>query len=98
MINGNQKYEQASAFVATQPRNTSIERVSCKHCGRTRHDKATCHEIIGYPPGWNSRGGRGARGRGRGGRGGGRQNPGRAGCGTVAREVSYTVQHQGESQ
>ena len=46
------------------------ERMNCKHCGKIGHEEANCYELIGYPPGWGSRGVRGARGRGHGIRGG----------------------------
>ena len=39
------------------------EKVSCRHCGKTRHEEANCFEVIGYPPGWIQWEGRGGRGR-----------------------------------
>ena len=51
------------------------------------HDQATCFELVGYPPGWTIRGGRGGIGRNRGGRGGGRSSDG-GGCGREAMNVA----------
>ena len=99
------RYETAVAFPITHPVRANGEqqpgeRPACGHCGKTGHDKSTCYELIGYPPGWNTRGERGSRGRGRGGHGGGRFNLGRdkgatSGSGS-RRESSYAAQVQGE--
>ncbi|XP_010463259.1 PREDICTED: uncharacterized protein LOC104743928 [Camelina sativa] len=45
----------------------------CSHCGRSRHEKKECWQIVGFPEWWTERnGGRGSATRGRGGRGLGR--------------------------
>ena len=47
---------------------TTSEKGACKHCRRFGHNESGCYEIVGYPPGWSSRGK--GKGRGRGARGG----------------------------
>ncbi|CAI9118149.1 OLC1v1019675C1 [Oldenlandia corymbosa var. corymbosa] len=37
----------------------------CTNCNRPNHDVSTCYRLIGFPPGWSSRGRGGGRGRGR---------------------------------
>ncbi|KAJ8432692.1 hypothetical protein Cgig2_016365 [Carnegiea gigantea] len=58
-----------------------IEKGACKIYGRYGHEETVCYEVIGYPPGWGSRGrgkgGRGGRGQGRGPSRGGRTGPAR---------------------
>ena len=62
--------ESATAFAINssggQARMSNPDKGTCDHCGKYGHDEAGCFELIGYPPGWTSRG----RGRGRGHRGG----------------------------
>ena len=89
--------ENASAFAVShfmKAGQHNGERLSCKHCGKTGHEKANCFELIGYPTGWNSRGGRSGRGRGRGSRGGGRANPGRGQRAYPGKEHVHAVQGQ----
>ena len=68
-----QRYETTATFAVMHPMRANREqkqreRPVCGHCGKTGHDESTHYELIGYPPGWNTRGGRGSRGRGRAGR------------------------------
>jgi len=74
-----QKSETMAMFTTShiaQPRVMQAKRITCKHCGKIGHEEANCYELVGYPPGWNNRGGRGNRGRGRGVNGGRRNAAG----------------------
>ena len=67
--------ETAMAFAAREQPGM-VEKQGCKICGRYGHEEAVCYEVIGYPPGWGTRGrGRGSKGaqNSRGERGGGRR-------------------------
>lgn len=57
MMDRDDKSESAAAFVMSG-RNTVIarDRITCKHCGEFGHEELGCFKIIGYPPGWDSRG------------------------------------------
>jgi len=35
--------------------------MSCKHCRKLGHEEASYFELIGYPAGWSTRGGRSSR-------------------------------------
>ena len=66
--------EMGMAFAAREQPEI-VEKQGCKICGQYGHKAAVCYEVIGYPPGWGTRGrGRDSRGarNSRGGRGGGR--------------------------
>jgi len=66
---------------------TNRDRGTCGHYGKFGHEEAGCFELIGYPPGWNSR----SLGRGRGYRGSrGGQQGGLRGRGD-GREGAYAV-------
>ena len=84
-----EKVDSALAFAVPMKTNQSnLERPTCKHCGRTGHDEASCYELIGYPPPWS------ACGRGRGGRGNRGSRGGRTGVGRgrgARRESAYAV-------
>ena len=74
-MNREHKPESMATFAVThltRPGSMHSERITCKHCGKTGHDEASCYELIGYPLGWSTRGGRGGRNRGVG-RGRGRE-------------------------
>jgi len=69
-----------------------VEKPGCKICGRYGHEESVCYEVIGYPPGW------GTRGRGRGSRGA-RNNQGGRGAGrnrSYGRESAAFTIHQEE--
>ena len=89
MVNRDDKGDSVAAFAVShraKVQTTVVEKPTCKHCGRLGHEETQCYEIIGYPPGWGSRG----RGRGRGRRTrGGRGSSGR-GRGT-SNESAYAV-------
>ena len=85
--------EMSMAFTTREQRGM-IEKSGCKVCGRYRHDKATCYEVIGYPPRW------GSRGRGRGGHGGRNSRGGRGGSkgrGFACEGVVAAVHYDGGS-
>ena len=91
MSNRDQRPETMAAYAMshiTRPNSMQGERVICKPCGKIGCEELNYYELVGYPPRWGSRGGRGARGRGCGTRGG------RGGCtrgrGT-GREVAYAA-------
>jgi len=64
----------ATSHIA-RPGYMQKERSTCNHCGKFGHSEGSCYELVGYPPGWSMRGGRG-RSRGCGGRAGGRAGAG----------------------
>lgn len=68
LMRGRDDRDGTMAAFAVKVHRDPVEKSTCKHCGRYGHDESNCFEVIGYPPGWGSRG-RG-RGRGRGGHGG----------------------------
>jgi len=77
MINQDIKQDSTAMFavdVHGRSSTSTTEKSSCKHCGKYGHDEAECFELICYPPGWSSCGGRGGCGKGRGGRGGDARN------------------------
>ena len=61
MMDRDDQVEGAAAFAISR-KITNSDKPTCKHCGKFDHNEANCFEVIGYPPGWSSRG------RGRGGR------------------------------
>jgi len=63
MIAQDNRSETGVAFAA-RGQARMLEKGACKICGRYGHEEAACHEVIGYPPSW------GSRGRGQGGPGG----------------------------
>ena len=65
----------------------------CSHCGRSRHEKDFCWEIIGYPDWWSERnkGGRGGSSSGRGGRGGRGTNSNLGGRGRSYATVAHAT-------
>jgi len=74
------KTESVGAFVVShisRPSAMQGERLICKHYEKLGHEEATCFELVGYPPRWTVRGGKGGRGRNRGGQGGERSSIGR---------------------
>ena len=84
-----------SAFAVSHSRTShrTGAKPTCQHCGKYGHDATGCFELIGYPPGWSTRGGRDGRSsRGRDGRGGGRAAAGR-GRGAL-REVANVISHE----
>jgi len=70
-----------------------VAKPGCKICGRHGHENSVCYEVIGYPPGWGTRG-RGRERRGarnnRGGRGAGRNR-------SYGRESAAAAIHQEET-
>ncbi|KAJ8422737.1 hypothetical protein Cgig2_015545 [Carnegiea gigantea] len=71
-----------------------VKKGACKICGRYGHEDSICYEVIGYPPGWGSRGrGRGSRGGPNMGGGGRLNGKGRAGLGRET--AAAAVQHEG---
>ena len=71
MIGRDNKQDSMAVFAVSHQAKTqsSHERPTCTHCGKYGHEERNCYELVGYPAGWSSRGGRGGRGRARGGRG-----------------------------
>ena len=53
----------AGVFAVNHNRTThrNGDKPTCRHCGKYGHDENGCFELIGYPLGWSSRGGRGGR-------------------------------------
>ena len=77
------KRDQVMAFVVNVKGGTyGGDKVSCTHGRKIGYVEASCFELVKYPSGRNSRGGRNGRGRGRNGRGG--RSTGSQGCGTYA--------------
>ena len=70
MLSRDDRAASATAFAINsgggRARLNNREKGTCGHCGKYGHNEDGCFELIGYPPGWTSRG----RGRGRGQRGG----------------------------
>jgi len=55
MLGLKSRHGNASAFVAsylTKGAQYGGEHVSCKHCGKLRHEETNCVKLIGYPTGW----------------------------------------------
>jgi len=97
MVGRDERTETTTAFAVSygERAQASTERGTYKHCGRFGHEEANFFEIIGYPPGWGSRGkGRGQNKGSHAGRTSG--NRGREGT----REVAYSAEHitSGEQQ
>lgn len=88
VINRDQRGDSVMAFaVKEQPK--MVEKGTCKVCGRFGHEESSCYEVIGYPPGW------GTRGRGRGQRGGRNNRGGRGVCRGRGRETAAALQKSG---
>ena len=66
MTSRDERTETATAFAANHKAKAqpSVEKGGCKHCGRFGHEESSCYEIIGYSPGWGTRGKSRSRGRG----------------------------------
>ncbi|KAJ8425066.1 hypothetical protein Cgig2_004290 [Carnegiea gigantea] len=91
MMSRDTRSDMAMVFAA-QEQPTMVEKPGCKICGRCGHEESICYEVIGYPPGWSTRGrGRGSRGarNNRGGRGAGRNR-------SYGRESAAAAIHQEE--
>jgi len=66
MVGRDRKHDRAMAFaVNVKGRTYGGDKGSCTHGGKIGHEEASCFELVGYPSGWNSRGGRNGHGRGR---------------------------------
>jgi len=89
-----EKVDSALAFAVSMKTNQSnSEKPTYKHCGRTRHDEASCYELLGYPPGWSTPG-RGRGGHGNRGSPGGRTSVGRGrGGGRESAYAGYAAEH-----
>jgi len=94
------RYETAAAFAVThhgkpyrERQQDQGERPVCGHCAKTGHEESSCYELIGYPPGWNTRGGKNNHGIGRGSRGGERfkSGKGRGMASTVGSGSAFTA-------
>lgn len=95
MITRDNRGETGMTFAAKE-QSRMVEKGGCWICGHYGHEEATCYEVIGYPPNWESRG------RGRGRRGGQANSKGRGGPGretaAVQEDMGLDQAHGGPKQ
>jgi len=94
MFGRDNRTKAAMAF-AVKEKSSTMNKGSCRYCGRYEDEESRCYEIIGYPPSWGTHGKVHGGRSGWGGRGG--RIAGWGGC-RAEREAAHAAAVQVEQQ